>query len=152
MTPLEVIIRPASFSDIDDLTLLLKELFSIEEDFSFNESLQKKGLEMMLENREIRCIMAAEIQHKVVGMCSLQLVISTAEGGKAGLLEDLVVSAAYRGINIGKKLLKAVEQWARERGVSRIQLLADRNNLSGLEFYNKMEWTKTQLICLRKMI
>ena len=48
-----------------------------------------------------RCIKVAEIDGAVRGMCTVQLVISTAEGGLAGLVEDLVVDRTYRGQGIG---------------------------------------------------
>jgi GNAT superfamily N-acetyltransferase len=43
-----------------------------------------------------------------------------------------------------------IEDWARERGVKRLELLADRNNSPALEFYRKLNWQSTQLICLHK--
>ncbi len=144
------LIRQAALTDMDDLLSLLHMLFSIEADFCFHETRQRRGLEMMLENTENRCIMVAEHEKKVVGMCSVQLLISTAEGGPAGLLEDLAVHPAYRGRGIGRTLLKDMEKWAAGKGVTRLQLLADRNNATALGFYEKLNWKRTQLICLRK--
>lgn len=146
-----LIIRNASLSDLDDLVCLLKDLFSIEKDFDFNASAQRRGLTMMVSNcRDLRCLKVAEIDQKVIGMCSAQFLISTAEGGMAALVEDLVVNPSYRGRGIGSRLLRTIEQWAKENGASRLQLLADQNNLPALEFYEKQNWTRTQLICLRK--
>lgn len=76
--------------------------------------------------------------------------ISTAEGGTAGAVEDLVVMPEYRGQGIGKKLLESVQKWAEDRGAKRLQLLADKNNLPALEFYEKMNWKRTQMIWLWK--
>ncbi len=146
----DIKIREASVSDMDSLVELLKTLFSVEEDFVFNESLQRRGLAMMLENQEERCIMVAETDGKVIGICSIQTLISTAEGGQVGLVEDVVVNPSYRGKGIGKMLLSSLEKWAKKRGLKRLQLLADQNNLPALEFYEKMNWKKTQLICLRR--
>jgi len=36
--------------------------------------------------------------------------------------------------------------------VSRLQLLADRNNIQATDFYQKLGWQATQLICLRKVV
>jgi len=146
----DITIRKASASDMDSLVELLKALFSVEEDFIFNESLQRQGLAMMLENEADRCIMVAETDGKVIGICSIQTLISTAEGGKVGLVEDVVVNPSYRGKGIGRMLLASLEEWAKKKGLKRLQLLADKNNLPALEFYEKMNWKKTQLICLRR--
>jgi len=146
----DIKIREASVSDMDSLVELLKDLFSIEKDFVFNESMQRRGLAMMLENQTERCIIVAETDGKVIGICSIQTLISTAEGGPVGLVEDVTVNPSYRGKGIGRMLLSSLEEWANKKGLKRLQLLADRNNAPALEFYEKMNWKKTQLICLRK--
>ncbi|MEZ4527653.1 MAG: hypothetical protein R2941_17175 [Desulfobacterales bacterium] len=74
-----------------------------------------EGLEMMLEDTENRCIMVAECQKKVVGMCSVQLLISTAEGGPAGLVEDLAVLSGLPESGNRQTLLKSTEKWATEK-------------------------------------
>ena len=144
-------IRPAISADIDSLIALLKILFSIEEDFKFEPQMQRHGLEMLLANPQ-GCILVAENSEGVIGMCTGQLTISTAEGGPAALIEDIVVSEKYRRQGLGKLLLKRVSNWARTKNVSRLQLLADQNNEAALDFYKSIGWQKTQLICLRKHI
>lgn len=146
-----ILIREAETCDIQQMASLLEELFSIEEDFTFTRTIQQKGLAMMLGDRDNRCIMVAAMGEQVIGMCSAQLLVSTAEGGKAALIEDMVVAGSYRGQGIGKKLLLSIEKWAYRKGAKRLQLLADRNNLHALDFYKKQKWTTTKLICLRKM-
>jgi len=94
--------------------------------------------------------MVACIDDQVVGMCSLQMLLSTAEGSPAGLLEDLVVSKSYRGHGIGGRLLAVMENRAIANGAKRLQLLADKKNSPALHFYGKRKWQQTQLICLRK--
>lgn len=148
----DVIIRKAVPSDMDALVRLLRELFSIEEDFAFDESLQRRGLEMMLANPDERCVMVAEMDQEVVAMGSVQLVVSTAEGGVAGLVEDVVVTKRHKGKGIGRKLLLSIDAWAGKQGIRRLQLLADKNNVSALDFYDRMKWGRTQLICLRKCL
>ena len=89
MSDAQVKIRLAVASDIEALTSLLQILFSIEEDFFFNQPLQRRGLELMLTNDRC-CVLVAEDNGQVVGMCSGQLTISTAEGGHAYLVEAMV--------------------------------------------------------------
>ena len=148
----EVLVRKAAVSDIDSLVRLLEELFSIEEDFIFDEQKQRKGLLLMLADQKERCVMVAELNKKVVGMCSVQTFISTAEGCPAGVIEDMIVSKKHRGKGIGKSLLESIEVWSKEKGIGRLQLLTDKNNTAALEFYKKTGWCNTQLICLRKVL
>ena len=81
MNFVSAIIRKAEASDINQMVGLLKELFAIEKDFAFNETVQSQGLFMMLDDNKKRCIMIAALEKQVIGMCSAQLLVSTAEGG-----------------------------------------------------------------------
>jgi GNAT superfamily N-acetyltransferase len=83
-------------------------------------------------------------------MATVQIVISTAEGGLVGLVEDVVVQEDRRGCGVGRCLMAALVSWAEGRGLSRLQLLADRTNFGALDFYNQAGWLPTRLICLRK--
>ena len=150
MNDQDIRIEEASLSDMDALVGLLKQLFSIEKDFLFNESLQRRGLALMLEKDRSSCILVAKTGQKVVGMVSLQKLVSTAEGGLVGLIEDMVVNNDYHGQGIGKRLLTSIEMWAKAQGLMRLQLLTDKDNKHALGFYEKMNWRATQLICLRK--
>ena len=142
-------IRQARKEDIASLTNLLYLLFSIEEDFTFDKDRQEQGLRLLLENNRCR-VLVAEIDSCVVGMCSGQLTISTAEGGVALLAEDVVIARKWQGFGIGRALLHNLALWAAEKGAYRMQLLADRNNSEALHFYEKLGWQRTELICLRK--
>ncbi|MCK5218693.1 GNAT family N-acetyltransferase [bacterium] len=147
-----IIIRPAAPADIEDMLVLLKELFVIEEDFTFNEPLQRQGLSLLLADSKDRCVLVAERARKVIGMCSLQTVISTAEGGRVGIVEDMVVASSFHGQGVGRRLLAAMEEWAWKHGLCRLQLLADSGNCPALDFYKSQNWTNTRLICLRKRL
>ncbi len=142
--------RCAHEADIPQLVLLLEALFSIEADFLIDSDKQARGLALLL-NSDKDCVLVAELSgcHNIVGMCSIQTLISTAEGGVVGLLEDLIVAADYRQQGIATKLLDAAISWSKLQGLKRLQLLADKNNALALAFYQKQGWQPTQLICLR---
>lgn len=142
-------IRQATTGDLDALVALLRLLFSIEEDFSFDGEKQKHGLKQLLHSAQAK-VFVADLGGEVVGMCTGQIVISTAEGGPAVLVEDVVVAKSHQRCGIGKQLMHALQDWAMDRGASRLQLLADRNNGPALSFYEKIGWSGTELICLRR--
>ncbi|WP_051294765.1 GNAT family N-acetyltransferase [Maridesulfovibrio bastinii] len=146
-----VTIRTASADDLGGMVEILEQLFSIEEDFKPDRGLQIKGLKLLLENNS-GCLLVAKSGEKVVGMCSGQILISTAEGGPCLMMEDLVVHENYRGHGIGTRLIERLERFANSREISRVQLLADRNNTPALKFYEKNGWKTTSLICLRERI
>jgi GNAT superfamily N-acetyltransferase len=142
-------IRPAEESDINGMSLLLSQLFSIEADFKPDEAKQLRGLKLLLETPGIRMVVAEE-QGRIVGMATLQTLISTAEGSPVGLVEDVVVDREARGMGIGSALLDQLQEWARENGLTRLQLAADRGNIGALEFYRCKGWEQTNLILLRR--
>ncbi len=142
-------IRQAVVEDIAALLPLLRQLFSIEEDFVFDQESQHAGLELMIASVDA-VIMIAETNYKVIGMATGQTVISTAEGGPALLIEDVIVAESHRRSGVGGKLLSALADWSKRRGMKRMQLLADKNNEPAICFYKNSEWTETALICFRK--
>ena len=92
-------IRPAEQDDLDDMLLLLQQLFSIEIDFNFDATQQRKGLELLLDSTSA-IIMVAEEQDSAIAMGTAQLVISTAEGKPSLLVEDVVkLSQSFLGNN-----------------------------------------------------
>jgi ribosomal protein S18 acetylase RimI-like enzyme len=141
-------IRPAGADDLAAMTRLLQELFAVETEFVFDAAKQRCGLQMLLDS-PLANVWVAERRGRVVGMVTVQLVISTAEGGFSGLLEDLVVSSAYRHRGLGKALLGAAMKWARGQGATRMQLLADGRNVPAIIFYRKQNWRQTNMIALR---
>jgi GNAT superfamily N-acetyltransferase len=131
------------------MVALLRELFSIEADFRPDAARQRRGLALLLASAQ-GLVLVAERAGTVLGMVTVQLVVSTAEGGLSALVEDMVVAAGERGAGVGRLLLAAAGGWARGRGASRLQLLADRENGPALRFYARMGWRATRLVCLRR--
>lgn len=148
-----ITIRTAKPADIPQLVELLKELFKIEADFDFDQDKQSNGLNLLLNSKK-DCILVAKrlSDNKVLGMCTVQTLISTAEGGAVGVLEDLIVAADFRHLGIGAKLLAEAVHWAECQSLKRLQLLADKLNQPALNFYQKQGWQSTQLICLKKCL
>ncbi len=145
----DVKVRTARGEDVEELAGLLGQLFDIEADFAPDAVKQRAGLRLLL-GRPDALVAVAEADGRAVGMCSVQTLVSTAEGGRAGLLEDLVVAQEWRGRGIGTLLLQAAERWARDRGLVRLQLLADRTNAPALGFYGARGWGGTRLVALRR--
>ena len=143
-------IRPAAAGDIPALLGLLEELFGVEADFSFDAAKAETALRLLLAAPAQACVLVADSGKDVVGMCSVQLVVSTAEGGPSGLLEDMVVQPGSRGQGLGRQLLAAAERWTATQGATRLQLLADKGNAPALEFYRRAGMESTRMICLRK--
>ncbi len=147
------LIRSAHSADIPVLCDLLADLFESESDFAADPKKQATGLRLLLEDGTGRSkVFVAVHEEHVIGMCSVQVIISTAEGRPAAIVEDLVVRREQRGFGFGTALLEAVREWCLDRGITRLQLLADKDNAYALAFYADRRWCGTNLICLRKRL
>ena len=148
--------RPARSTDIPTLCNLLEQLFTLETDFHPDHDKQAQALHLLIDKANTNtdqpaCLVwVAEQGGQVIGMCSVQVIISTAEGGEVGLVEDVIIDAAHCNQGIGQQMLHSLEAWSRARGLTRLQLLADNNNKSAIGFYERHGWSKTQLLAMRK--
>jgi GNAT superfamily N-acetyltransferase len=141
-------IRPAIQTDIDAMSQLLSQLFTIETDYVPDEDKQRRGLQMLLDALGAY-VLVVEEQGSIIGMATVQVLVSTAEGGHVGLVEDVVVDKEYRGRGVGAALLDQLTVWAEDNGLTRLQLAADRDNSGALQFYAAKGWMRTNLGLLR---
>jgi GNAT superfamily N-acetyltransferase len=124
--------------DLPRLVELLGILFESEAEFSANPDKQRAALQAILADPARGRIFVAREGRDVLAMASLLYTISTAEGGKAALFEDLVVAPEHRKRGIGASLLKHVVEQARADGVLRITLLTDMQNERAQAMYRRV--------------
>jgi GNAT superfamily N-acetyltransferase len=136
--------------DLVALADLLAELFSLESDFRPERARQLAGLRLILDNPELGRLFVLRMQDRVVGMANALVTVSTAEGGRVLLLEDVIVQRDCRGRGLGKRLVEHVLAWAAAQGMTRVTLLADRDNAAALGFYRHLGFTDSQMQVLRR--
>jgi ribosomal protein S18 acetylase RimI-like enzyme len=140
---------PAKASDLPRLVQLLGILFESEAEFSPNAEKQRAALQAILADPAKGRIFVAREGREVVAMASLLYTISTAEGGKAALFEDLVTAPEQRKRGIGEALLKHVVAQARAEGVLRITLLTDMQNERAQAMYRRAGFVGSPMKPLR---
>jgi ribosomal protein S18 acetylase RimI-like enzyme len=133
----EVKFEPAKSADLPRLVELLGILFESEAEFAANPEKQRAALQALLAEPGKGRIFVARDGRQVVAMASLLYTVSTAEGGKAAIFEDLVVSPEHRKRGIGEALLRHVVAEARKEGVLRITLLTDMQNERAQAMYRR---------------
>jgi len=142
-------IRIAKSEDVADLVDLLNELFSMDLEFEPNNEIQRTGLLAIIQNPELGCILVKCINRKIIGMVSVLYSVSTALGGKVGILEDMIISEKYRAMGNGRNLLESAMNFAKENNCLRLTLLTDYNNEPAIEFYKQFGFFKSQMIPMR---
>ena len=135
--------------ELPQLVALLGILFSQESEFTPDDAQQTRALEMILSDESVGRIYVARDGSKVVAMASLLFTVSTAEGGKAALFEDLIVLPAHRGRGLASSLVKLVIEEARREGVLRLTLLTDSQNNRARSLYLKLGFAASSMTPMR---
>lgn len=149
MNPL---VRPATEGDLGACADLLHTLFSQDNEFEPDRSLQLRGLALILTNPAVGTLLVAEHEGRVVGMVSLLSSVSTALGGPVGTLEDLIVAEGCRGRGVGSSLLRTAQALAWDKGLLRVTLLTDHDNHPALAFYAHFGFVRSTMVPLRKVL
>jgi GNAT superfamily N-acetyltransferase len=142
----------AGNSDIEAMADLLHELFTLESDFRPQREKQLAALRWILDHPAHGRLFVLRDAGRVVGMAHALISISTAEGGPVLILEDVIVAAGHRGGGHGRRLVEHVLAWAAAQGMSRVTLLADRDNTAALAFYERLGFEKSAMAVRRRSL
>ncbi len=142
----------ATATDLPQLADLLAELFMLESDFTPDHGKQLRGLRTILDEPALGRLFVLRVGGKVAGMANALITVSTAEGGRVLLLEDVIVSREHRSSGLGRQLVEHVLQWARKQGMTRVTLLADRDNQPALGFYRGLGFESSGMTVLRRKL
>lgn len=141
--------RRASDGDIASLCGLLELLFEQEADFTPDREKQARGLRGIIGCPAEGMVLCAVAGDEIVGMVVLLFTVSTAEGGRAAWLEDMVVHPTARKRGIGERLLNAAIHAARDAGCLRITLLTDDGNDAAMRFYSGVGFVRSRMVPFR---
>jgi ribosomal protein S18 acetylase RimI-like enzyme len=142
-------IRRATTADLPALCDLLSLLFAQEADFTPDRDKQSRALRLILENPAIGQLYCAADGDDVIAMVSILFTISTAEGGLAAWMEDMIVHPNSRGQGIGERLIHEAIAGARAAGCTRITLLTDVTNSTAMRFYERAGFVRSQMVPFR---
>lgn len=145
-------ITPATLADVPQLAGLLTILFTHEVELAPDPAKQERALRMILTQPEMGRIFCAREGDQVLGMVSLLFTISTAEGGRAAWLEDMVIHPAQRNAGLGRRLIEAALTAAQTLGCTRVTLLTDGINTSAMRFYERAGFVRSEMVPFRRYL
>ena len=129
---MDIVIRKATEEDIPAIFGLIQELARFEDGL---ENVRNSIEQMKAEQEYFNCYVA-EKSGEVVGM-ALYFFAYFTWVGKSLYLDDLYVKQAYRGQNIGSRLMAKMKEVARQENCKRLRLQVLHWNSNAIEFYEK---------------
>jgi len=130
-----MIIREAAISDYKDLCSLNKNGLG----YDYPEEKTKEKLRLVLSLPTDR-IFVAELDGKLVGYIHLSAYECTYFESLKNILA-LVVDENYRNQGVGRQLIQAGEEWAKETGSKGIRLVSGFNRTDAHQFYQHCGYT-----------
>jgi GNAT superfamily N-acetyltransferase len=86
-------------------------------------------------------VLLADADGDLVGFCSVYLDILSVRFGQRSWVEDLAVHPDRRSRSIGGRLLRAAQDWARERGATHLELDSGNDRIRAHRFYERRQPT-----------
>jgi GNAT superfamily N-acetyltransferase len=87
--------------------------------------------------RESSTVLVAEHRGELLGFATAYLDLNSVRFGLRCWVEDLAVSPGHRSQGVGKALLDAAKQWARERGATHLELDSGEARTDAHRFYER---------------
>jgi GNAT superfamily N-acetyltransferase len=82
-------------------------------------------------------VLVARVDGAIVGICTTYLDLESVRFGRRAWVEDLAVHPERRSLGIGKRLLDAAKDWARERGATHLELDSAHARTDAHRFYER---------------
>jgi GNAT superfamily N-acetyltransferase len=90
-------------------------------------------------------VLIAEVDGCVAGICTVYDDIDSVRFGRRAWVEDLAVDPGQRSQGLGKALLDAAKEWARDRGASHLELDSATTRADAHRFYEREQPTWTSV-------
>lgn len=138
----EMIIREVRSSEAENFIYLSKQVEDNSEfmlwepgERNIKPEQQKKMIENMYKN-ENSTILVAESENELVGF--LVVIGGSAKRNRHSAYIVIGILEEYRGKGVGTKLFEALESWASQKNIHRLELTVVTQNKAGLSLYKKM--------------
>ncbi len=133
----DVAIRDADKGDAEALANLMTEL-----GYPTSTENMIRRFEKISADPSYRTLVAAQ-GGKVVGVAGIHLERYYEKDGLCARIMSFVVSSEHRGRGVGRALISAAEDWARESGARDVMLTAHKRRADAHQFYRQMGYEAT---------
>ena len=145
-------IEPATVEDLSVLTTFISDLMEEQPDFVSDEAAHAKGIQLILESPSKGRIFVLRDDEDILGMVNILFTITTALGGCAALMEDVIIHPQYRRQGLGSLMLDYAVAFAVEKDFKRITLLADAQDEKSQSFFQNKGFDFSGLIPMKRIL
>jgi GNAT superfamily N-acetyltransferase len=139
-------IRPANLTDLDTLVPLFDGYRQFYRQ-STDPARARNFLSERLTRHESEILLAIDDTGAGLGFTQLYPLFSSVRAVRTYLLNDLFVAASARRLGVGRALLIAAVDHARDRGAARLSLSTALDNLPAQALYESLGWRRDLGYC-----
>ena len=145
----EIIIRPATFADMDTLLRFEQGVITAERPFDStlkDEHINYYDLVGMIERPDIE-LLVAELNGELIGSGYARIEEAKVylKHPKHAYLGFMYVDPAHRGKGVNQKIITALKKWATERNINELRLQVYYDNLPAIKAYEKVGFSKLMI-------
>jgi len=144
-----IIIRPASFADMDTLLRFEQGVITAERPFDptlKDDPIRYYDLAGMIERQDIE-LLVAELNGRLIasGYARIEEAKIYLKHPKHAYLGFMYVEPAHRGKGINQKIITALKKWVAERNINELRLEVYHDNLPAIKAYEKIGFSKLMI-------
>lgn len=144
-------IETARNSDLTPILQLLRTQLE-EHDIVLTATALERATRGLIENHAYGRILCARLEGALVGVAVISFLWTLEHGGPAAWLDEVYVDPARRGEGIGRQLVEAAMQVARDSGCIALDLEVDAGHEAAERLYERIGFRRHQRVRWVRML
>lgn len=144
-------IQTAQPSDLAPILQLLHTQLQ-EHDIVLTAEVLQRATHGLIEDHELGRILTARLEGELVGVAVISFLWTLEHGGPAAWLDEVYVEPCRRGEGIGRKLVEAAMQVARDSGCIALDLEVDAGHEAAERLYERMGFRRHRRVRWVRML
>jgi GNAT superfamily N-acetyltransferase len=144
-------IETARNSDLEPILQLLRTQLE-EHSIVLTAAALQRAAQGLIENHANGRILCARLDGALVGVAVISFLWTLEHGGPAAWLDEVYVEPTQRGAGIGKQLVEAAMQVARDNGCIALDLEVDAGHEAAERLYERMEFRRHRRVRWVRML
>jgi GNAT superfamily N-acetyltransferase len=132
------LIRPAALDEVDRIASMYEWLFAAPGSRAPRWEPERAAAALArVISSDASTVLVAVLDGELAGFCTVYEDIESVRFGRRAWVEDLAVDPVQRSRGVGKQLLDAAKQWARDRGATHLELDSADARADAHRFYER---------------